>query len=200
MASIAIARRSRASEAAKLPAPRHFTADEFYCMAKAGIFCEDDRVELVEGEIIQMAPIGSRHAGSVNDLAKWFIVQLEDRAIVSIQNALRLSSSSMPQSDLMLLQPRPDRYYTSLPEPKDVLLLIEVSDTTLRYDRHVKLPLYARAGIPEVWIFDMGGKRVLVHRQPVGDSYQQVVTVRRAGSMSPVAFPDLVLPAAQLLA
>jgi Uma2 family endonuclease len=79
-----------------------------------------------------------------------------------------------------------------------VLLLIEVSDTTLRYDRHVKLPLYARAGIPEAWIFDLGGKRVLVHRQPVGESYEQITTVRRRGTLSPGAFQDVVLPAAQL--
>ncbi|HET8644748.1 MAG TPA: Uma2 family endonuclease, partial [Vicinamibacteria bacterium] len=112
---------------------RRFTVDEYHRMAKAGILHEDDRVELIEGEIIQMAAIGSRHAARVNYVAEQFVTALTGRAIVSIQNPVRLGRRTEPEPDLALLRPRPDRYDARLPGPEDVLLIVEVSDTTLTY-------------------------------------------------------------------
>jgi Uma2 family endonuclease len=161
-------------------------------MAEAGILHEDDRVELIEGEILEMAPIGGRHAACVNRSARLFILRLDDRAVVSIQNPVRLSSGSEPEPDLMLLRPPADRYDEHLPGPEDVLLIIEVSDTTLPYDRGTKLPLYAATGIPEVWIFDLERRRILVHRLPDGDLYREALVID-TGTIAPLAFPDLTI-------
>ena len=130
---------------------RRFSAKEFYKMAKVGILCEDDRVELVDGEIIEMAPIGSYHNGSVNALNRVFVKSVPDDVIVQVQGHLHLDESTMFQPDLAILRPRDDDYFESNPTPEDVLLIIEVSDSTEAYDRNVKLPKYALAGVPEVW-------------------------------------------------
>jgi Uma2 family endonuclease len=168
---------------------RHFTVDEYYCMAKAGVLREDERVELLDGEIIEMSPIGGRHAGCVDDLGEWFIVRLVGRARVRVQNPVRLSSGSEPEPDIALVRPRPDRYRRGHPGPGDVLLIIEVADTTLDYDRDTKLPFYAAAGIPEVWIWDLNGERVLVYREPHEGQYRRASVIKR-GVLSPMAFPD----------
>jgi Uma2 family endonuclease len=172
---------------------RHFTVDEYYCMAKAGVLREDERVELLDGEIIEMSPIGGRHAGCVDDLGEWFILRLAGRARVRIQNPVRLSSGSEPEPDIALVRPRSDGYRRGHPGPGDVLLIIEVADTTLDYDRDTKLPFYAAAGIPEVWIWDLPGERVLVHREPVDGQYRRTSVIERGGVLSPEAFPDLEL-------
>lgn len=172
---------------------RHFTVDEYHRMAKAGILHEDDRIELIEGELIEVAAVGSRHMACVMDLGDLFHDQLRGRARVSIQNPVRLSSRSEPEPDLAILRPRPDRYRRSIPQPEDVLLLIEVSDTTLAYDRGRKLPLYAAAGIPELWIADLPRRRFLIHRQPSGRSYADVATIKQ-GTLTPSAFPDIAIP------
>jgi len=180
------------------PQRRRFTVDEYYRMAAAGILQADERVELPDGEI-QLAPIGGRHAACVNFLAEWFIRRLADRVWVSIHNPIRLSSGSEPEPEIALLRPRPDRYARGHPGPDAVLLLIEVADTSLRHDRQTKLPLYASAGIPEVWIVDLERERVLVYRTPHAGSYQHVATVARDGVLSPEAFPDLALRVDELL-
>jgi Uma2 family endonuclease len=172
---------------------RHFTVDEYYCMAKAGVLREDERVELLDGEILEMSPIGSRHAACVRGLTERFVLQLAGRAIVSTQNPVRLSSGSEPEPDLALLRPRADGYAKSHPGPEDVLLIIEVSDTTLHYDRDTKLPFYAAAGIPEVWLWDLNGARVLVYREPRDGQYRRTSVIERGGVLSPEAFPDLEL-------
>jgi Uma2 family endonuclease len=171
---------------------RRFTVDEYHRMAKAGILHEDDPIELIEGELIEMAAVGSRHMACVNELTRIFIQQLDDRAIVSIQNPVRLSSYTEPEPDLAILRPRPDRYRKAIPLPEDVLLLIEVSDTTFPYDRGRKLPLYAAAGIPELWIADLPRRRFLVHRRPEGKSYADVAIVKQ-GTLSPLAFSDVTI-------
>ncbi len=130
---------------------RRFNVDEYYKMTKAGILDKYDRVELVDGEIIEMAPIGSYHNGSVNALTRVFARSVPDDVIVQVQGPLRLDESTMFQPDLTILRPRDDDYFESHPAPEDVLLIIEVSDSTEAYDRNVKLPKYAQAGIPEVW-------------------------------------------------
>lgn len=178
---------------------RRFTVDEYHRMARAGILHEDDRIELIEGELIEMAAIGSRHMACVIELNRRFVLGLMDRAIVSIQNPVRLSSRSEPEPDVVLLRPRTDGYREALPGPEDVLLLNEVSDTTLAYDRGTKLALYAAAGIPEVWIWDLKRRRVLVHREPAGRSYRSVAVVTR-GAIAPAAFPDVLIPVSEILA
>jgi Uma2 family endonuclease len=172
---------------------RHFTVDEYYCMAKAGVLREDERVELLDGEIIEMSPIGGRHAGCVDDLGEWFILRLAGRAKVRIQNPVRLSSGSEPEPDIALVRPRSDGYRRGHPGPEDVFLIIEVADTTLDYDRDTKLAFYAAAGIPEVWIWDLQGERVLVHRDPHDGQYRRTSVIERGGVLSPEAFPDLEL-------
>ena len=178
---------------------RRFTVDEYHRMAKAGILHEDDRVELIEGEIIQMAAIGSRHAARVNYVAEQFITALTGRAIVSIQNPVRLGRRTEPEPDLALLRPRPDRYDARLPSPDDVLLIVEVADVTLRHDRDVKVPLYAAAGIPEVWIWDLPRHRILVYRQLVGGRYTDAAVVPQ-GTLAPEAFPELHIRLDEIMA
>ncbi len=157
---------------------RHrLNVDDYHRMAEAGILGEDDRVELIDGDLIDMAPIGQDHAATVNGLTRVLVMACGDRAIVSIQNPARLDRFNEPQPDVTLFRPRADNYRTGAPPgPADVLLLVEVSDSTLRYDRAVKLPLYARAGIGEVWIVDLRRRVVDVHRTPAGNEYTTVET------------------------
>jgi Uma2 family endonuclease len=180
-----------------LPLPRHrFTVADYHQMATAGILAEDDRVELIEGEIVDMAPIGGPHIGGVNRLNRLFTRGLE-QAIVQVQNPIRLDEHSEPQPDLSLLRPEA-RVYPA--EPRDVLLVVEVAETSLRYDRQVKIPLYARAAIPEVWLVDLTTRTIYVHRDPTPDGYRTVLTVRGDEPLSPQAFPDFTLTADQILA
>ena len=180
---------------------RRFTADEYQCMARAGILDPDERVELLDGEIVQMAAMGSKHNACVDKVNVWPVANLAltGRAQVRVQGSFRLSMFSEPEPDLVLLRPRADFYAEANPGPGDVLLVVEVSDTTLRKDRTVKLPLYAREGIPEVWIVDLNGERVLVYRGPEGGVSRRRSTVRRGGMLRLLAFPDLALPVADLL-
>jgi len=168
---------------------RRFTVHDYHRMGEAGILHEDDRVELIEGEIVEMAAIGTRHFVCVNQLNRLLVRGVGDGAIVSVQNPVRLDEHSEPQPDLTVLRVRD--YRESLPGPEDVLLLIEVSDTTLAYDRNVKLPLYARAGIPEVWIVDLTGEVIERHIGPSGDSYRHVERARRGEEIRSSALPEL---------
>jgi Uma2 family endonuclease len=151
---------------------RTFTVAEYERMGEAGILSENDRVELIEGEIIEMSPIGKRHAACVGRLNRALTLLLQHVALVWTQNPIWLSDDSEPQPDIVVLKLRDDFYENSLPTPDDVLLLIEVSDTTLEYDRQIKLPLYARAGVPEVWIVNLVEEVVETYSQPSGDSYR----------------------------
>ncbi|MBI2016243.1 MAG: Uma2 family endonuclease [Candidatus Rokubacteria bacterium] len=177
---------------------RRFTREEFHRMGEAGIFTEDDRVELIEGEIVQMSPIGHPHAYSVMMLTNLLITRLGGRALLSPQNPVALSDDTEPLPDIVLIRPRPGYKETDI-TPADALLLIEVSDTSLRYDRRVKLRLYARAGIPEYWVVDVGGEAVEIHREPRGDRYERVERVGRGGRIAPEAFPDVVLAIDEIL-
>jgi Uma2 family endonuclease len=166
-------------------------------VGEARILHEDDRVELIEGEIVEMAAIGTRHFACVNQLNRLLVRGVGDAAIVSVQNPVRLDERTEPQPDLTVLRVRD--YRESLPLPEDVLLLIEVSDTTLRYDRGVKLPLYARAGIREVWIVDLPGETAERHTDPSGDGYRRTEQARRGQALAPLAFPKLALRVDDLL-
>ncbi len=151
--------------------------DDYHRMAEAGILGEDDRVELIDGALIDMGPIGQRHAAVVNRLSRALVMAFGERAIVSVQNPVRLNRFSEPQPDFAVFKPRADFYATGeRPGPADTLLVIEVADSSIRYDRVVKLPLYARAGIPEVWIVDLRRRVVEVHRAPTADGYEVAET------------------------
>jgi Uma2 family endonuclease len=178
---------------------RRFTVKEYYLMAKAGILGEDDRVELIDGEIVEMAPIGSRHAARVKRLIQLLSQRVGSSAIVSAQDPVRLSEHSEPQPDIALLRPRDDFYASAHPGPQDVLLIIEIADTSIDYDRQVKVPLYARAGIPEYWLVDLPGQRIEVYRDPAAGEYRQVRLVRQGERLVPEAFPSLELSADDIL-
>jgi Uma2 family endonuclease len=182
-----------------VPTRHRFTVDDLERMVRSGILLEDARVELIEGELYDMNPIGWAHQAVVDRMTAFFVRSLDDRAIVRTQGPIRLSERTLPQPDLALLRPRPDYYRQAGPTPADVFLLVEVSDTTLVYDRDVKLPLYARADIPEVWLIDLPGQRVLVFREPVGGRYRDTLTFRPGERISPQAFPDISLAVDDLL-
>jgi len=178
---------------------RLFTVAEYHRMAEAGILGEDDRVELIDGEVVKMAPIGIRHATCVRRLNRLFSKWVGERAIVDVQNPIRLEEHSEPQPDLALLRPRPDFYAAEHPGSEDVLLVVEVAETSAAFDREVKVPLYARFGVPEVWLVDLAGEQVEVFRQPTPQGYRTVQTVRRGESVAPLLLPDLYLGVDALL-
>ena len=170
---------------------RRFTVHEYHRMAEVGILHEDDRVELIDGEIVQMNPIGSRHAMCVIRLNRMLVPLLGEEAFVSPQNPVRLSERLEPQPDLAVLRVRD--YTGSLPGPEDVLVLIEVSDTSLTYDRDVKLPLYAGAGIPEVFIVDLAGEAIERHTEPSGNCYRLSARAGRGEALASTALPKVVI-------
>lgn len=187
------------SEIASAPKHRAFTVEQYHRMAEAGILGEDDRVELIDGEIVEMTPIDSRHAACVNKLNELFSQRVRNSAIVSVQNPVRLSTDSEPQPDLALLRPRADFYASRAPGPRDVLLLVEVADASLAYDRDFKLARYARRDIPEVWIVDLEGERVLVFRDPAGAVYHVRETASRGESLRPARLDLAALAVDELL-
>lgn len=179
---------------------RHrLTVGDYYRMGEAGIFTPDARVELIEGEIIDMAPIGTRHGSAVKRLVALLTAALGARVIVAVQDPLRLSDLSEPEPDLMLLKPRADFYADAHPGAADVLLLIEVADTSARYDREIKLPLYARYGVPEVWIVDLEARLLRLYRDPAGDAYGQVSATGAPGRTPIAALPGFEIDLAQIL-
>jgi Uma2 family endonuclease len=167
-------------------------------MGEVGLFSPSERVELIEGEIVDMAPIGCEHAGTVNYLTGLLGAALAGRAIVATQNPVVLGLHSEPQPDIALLCPRADFYRGSHPRPEDVLLVVEVADTTLRYDREIKVPLYARHGIPEVWIVDLQGRALNVFREPATEGYRQVQLIERPTRLAPLLLSDLAIDLAGL--
>ena len=173
------------------PARYRFTVQQYQRMGEAGILGEDERVELIRGEIIQMAAIGSRHAAGVNDLNLCLLPQVLGRALLSVQNPVELPEDSEPQPDLLLLRHREDHYRNHLPLPADVLLAIEVSDRSLAYDLRTKIPLYGERGIPEVWDWDIPHRQVHVFRKLVDGVYQEQFIVRPGEVLEPVALPGM---------
>lgn len=168
---------------------RLITVDEYDQMVRSGVFPEDDRLELIEGELLAMSPIGSRHAAQITRLTRIFNRRLEGRALVSSQSPVRLAHSE-PQPDLLLLRHRSDDYAAALPVPADVLLLIEVADTTAVFDRGVKVPLYARSGIGETWLIDLTENVVEVYRAAAAGGYRQKQTLGMGDNLTCLAFPD----------
>ncbi|MBD2099302.1 Uma2 family endonuclease [Leptolyngbya sp. FACHB-261] len=170
---------------------RKFTVEQYHRIAEAGVLTEDERVELIRGEILEMSPIGRRHAACVNRLVSLFAQRLADQAVLSPQNPVELNNTSEPQPDLALLQPRPDFYESGHPKPADIFLLTEVADTTAKADRELKIPLYVEASIAEVWLIDITGQCIEVYRQPSPTGYQSVEKFQRGQTLLVQAFPDV---------
>jgi Uma2 family endonuclease len=181
-------------------APRRlFTVDEFHQMAEASIFRESDRVELLSGEIVEMTPIGTRHAACVSWLNRWLGRHLGEAFIVRVQDPVRLDHRSEPQPDLVVVKARADFYRNAHPGPSDVLLVIEVADTSAEIDRVEKVPLYGRSGIPEVWVVDLSTGQIEVYCAPTSSGYAEHETVRHGGSLRPGAIPHIELSADDVL-
>jgi Uma2 family endonuclease len=189
-------------DTAPVQAPHHkLTVEDYHRMGEAGILGEDDRVELIEGELIAMSPIGCLHAGTASRVSDWLMRQLSGRAIPWMQNPVRLSRHSEPQPDFALLRYRADYYTKSLPTAADVLLVVEIADSSVRADREVKAPLYARYGIPEYWLIDLPARNIEVYRDPdpADGRYRDMRRVAE-GPWAPRCFPEAALDVAELLA
>ena len=173
--------------------------DEYYLMGEAGILKEDERVELIDGRIMKLSTPGSHQSATVRRLNELFCRQADQGAIVSVRNPVRLDDYSEPQPDVALLRPRDDFYVDAHPDPSDVLLVVEVADTSEDYDRDVKLPLYAQAGVSEVWIVCLRDDLVLVHSDPVGGAYSELRQAKRGESVDIRGVPNLTIPVADIL-
>ena len=178
---------------------RSFTVAEYRRMVEVGILSEDDRVELIDGEVFKMSPIGELHASCVGRLTQTLILLLRRAAIVWVQNPIVLDDYSEPQPDLAVLRPRADFYGQAHPRPEDVLIVIEVSDSTLGFDRKVKVPLYARAGIPETWLVNLPEECVEVYSDPVGGEYQTFRSYKRGRRLQSHTLASLRLSVSKVL-
>ena len=178
---------------------RRFSVKEYYLMAEAGILSPRDRVELIDGEIVQMAAISSRHAGCVTYLSNTLLPMLGRRVIVRVRGPVRLSEYSEPEPDVTLLRPRADAYRESHPGPDDVMLIVEVSHSTVEYDRDVKTPLYAEAGIPELWLVNLDEDCIDGLSDPVGAGYRARRRYVRGERIAPALLPDAALDVSEIL-
>jgi Uma2 family endonuclease len=170
--------------------PRLFNVDEYYAMGEAGVFAPGERVELLDGEILTMPPIGHRQTGSVNRLNRLLVTKFGSRAVVQVQNPVRLSNESEPEPDIALLHPCEDFYSSRHAQPEDVFALIEVADTSLPYDRGRKLRAYARSGIPEYWIVNLNADCIEVFRRPSVAGYDEPMVASHGEILAFGAFPD----------
>jgi Uma2 family endonuclease len=180
-------------------AQRPFTVDEYYRLSDAGILTEDDRVELIEGKIVEMSPIGSLHAACVKRLNTLMSRGVGTGAIVSVQDPIRLDDYSEPQPDVVLVRPRDDFYAEQHPGAEDVLLLVEVADSSEEYDRRVKVPLYASAGVPEVWVVNLNRNVIEVYSNPVGGDYVEQREARPGERIEVSHVPGVVLDVSAIL-
>ena len=176
-----------------------FTVAEYNRMGETGILTEDDRVELIEGEIVEMSPIGRRHAACVDRLTELLSEQLQRKVIVRVRSPIVLNDYTEPQPDVALLRRREDFYERALPAPDDVLLIVEVADTTLDYDRQIKVPLYARAGIREVWVVNLMDERVEVYTRPADGAYQNASQYGRGEAINSPGALNLTLTVDEIL-
>jgi Uma2 family endonuclease len=176
-----------------------WTIDLYHQMIETGILGEDERIELIQGELATMSPIGAEHSGVVDQLAEILIEQLARRGVVKVQGPLQLANHSEPQPDLILLAPRRDFYKRALPRPADVLLVIEVADSSLAYDRAIKMALYAGAGIAEAWIVNLIDRWIEVYRDPSPAGYTTLLKILPGKSVAPLAFADVVVAVDELL-
>ena len=199
MVQTAMMPRAQHAEATTVPTRRRFTIHDYHRMADAGVLAPDERVELLDGEIVEMSPIGSRHAGIVDRLNMLFARRLGHHVIVRVQNPIVLDDYSEPQPDLTLLRARPDYYVGAHPRPADVLLAIEVMDSSASYDRSLKLPLYARKRLRELWLVDLPGAAVDVYRRPTASGYREHQRLTRGQRLTALAFPRIHFRVADIL-
>lgn len=186
------------------PPLRRISVAEYHKMGEAGIFSEDERIELIDGVIVEMSPIGSEHAACVNKLNRLFSNVLSSKdAIIGVQNPIILNNGTEPQPDITLLKPRDDAYASGHPRPEDILLILEVADTTVEEDRTVKLPRYASCGIPEIWLVNIPERKIEAYRIPVGErenaGYKVRVEYREGETLSPEMFPNVKIKVAEVL-
>lgn len=182
-----------------LPARHKITVDEYQALGETGVLGWEARVELIDGDIIDMAPIGQDHISTVNHLNETLVLACQRRAIVSVQNPVRLDRYNEPEPDFAIFRRRADFYRTGeLAGPQDTLLLIEVANTSLRYDRTIKLQLYARAGIPEYWIIDLNAQRLDTYAQPSPEGYARTTQHGPTGHLALTQDPEIIVPLANL--
>lgn len=178
---------------------RRFTVDDYFRMAGAGVFGPTERTELLDGRVFQMVPMGNRHVTTVDQLTAFFVQGLPERAIVRVQGTVVLSNLDAPEPDLTVLRWRPDFYKSTPAGAADVVLVIEVSDTSLGFDRTVKRPRYASLAIPEMWIVNLKDGQIEVATDPTERGYRSIGTVGRGETVGAHAFPDLALEIGLLL-
>jgi Uma2 family endonuclease len=178
---------------------RRFTADDYQRMGQAGILRREDHVELIDGEIVTMTPIGPRHCASVDRANRAFVMKAGDSAIVRVQGSVRLDFYTEPEPDLVLLRPRPDFYSPAHPGPADILLIVEIAETAIDYDRDVKSRVYARSGVREYWIADLNDNVLLCHSAPEDGTYRQVRRYARGQLLAPLLLPACVVSTEDLL-
>lgn len=178
----------------EFPGLKHrISVDAYHRMGDAGVFAPDARIELIDGEIFDMAPIGSRHASVVDQLTRIIVGAVGERAITRVRGPVRLGDLSEPEPDLALLLPRADYYRDALPGGADVLLIIEVADSTQHLDRRVKVPLYARHGVPEVWVIDLENGLVHFHRRPDNGTYAEISATEHPEVTPIAALPGITI-------
>ena len=178
---------------------RLFTADDYHRMVQAGILSERERVELIDGEVVAMTPIGPRHNACVDRAVRAFVTSVGDKAIVRVQGSVRLDLYREPEPDLVLLRPRADFYASALPGPADIYLIIEIAESSLEYDRDVKARIYADSGVPEYWLADLSDNLLSCYSEPRDGAYQSVRQYRRGQSVAPELLPEHPIAADVLL-
>ena len=187
-----------AGEREAVGAGRRFTVDEYLALGAAGILAKEERIELLDGEIICMAPIGNRHMNSVDWVARLMHPAIGDRAMVRVQGSIQLDDASMPEPDIAVIRLRSVNDLAPV-LPSDVYLLVEVADSSLEFDLGEKLARYAAAGIPEVWVANLRAGELVVNTEPEGSAYTNVRVIPLDGRVSPQAFPDVVLELADFI-
>jgi Uma2 family endonuclease len=178
---------------------RRFTVDDYHRMAQTGILSERDRVELIDGEVVAMTPIGPRHCASVDRATRAFVNAAGEHAIVRIQGSVRLTLYTEPEPDVALLRPRADFYSERHPGPADILLLVEVADSSLDYDRGVKTRVYALAGVAEYWLVDLNAMTVSCHSDPHDGTYRAVHDFGPGQPLAPILLPECAITTTDLL-
>ncbi|MBI5206287.1 MAG: Uma2 family endonuclease [Candidatus Firestonebacteria bacterium] len=182
----------------ELPIHR-FTIDEYYHLAEAGILHEDSHVELIDGRIVDMTPIGTKHASCVKRIIELLNDRLLKRVTIGVQDPIDLNEQTEPEPDITILKKRADFYAEHHPFPEDVLLIIEVADSSIDYDRTIKIPLYAKSGIKEVWLINLIENIIEVYRNPSQAGYKFCEKVYREDAISPLCFSDINIKASEIV-
>ena len=178
---------------------RRFTADDYQRMGQAGILSEDDRVELIDGEVVAMTPIGPRHNAAVNRANRALVTGVGEQAIVQVQGSVRLGRYHEPQPDLVLLRPQADFYASRLPGPEDILLIVEIAESSIEFDRQVKARLYAESGIREYWLADLNVNLLFCYSIPQNGAYRDLTQRHRGQAIAPMMLPECTIPVDVLL-